>query len=360
MSSENKNVLAEAYRWSDLHKVLNQYGDLLSQAGKDQVNFFGYASVIHNHSDIKGKSQLPNERVVLHGSEVAMNVYAAGDWEFSGTYNDEVGIHNTGLYAGMEDALTDGGYADGLNVTLEKSDFHSGMSAFATRELGDLPVEIDFNVLLNGGNNKPLTALKGGKKDDFGLYKLQLVMTEAKDGRQVPALTAAINEKSPLAAIGLTPVQAAHYIIDGQGYSRPSANGETFLGGDALDYLDNVLKSYRDEEGNIVYHNKRVEAIKESVDKLIQEYSKMHDIFERANITSGTQINTNNAGGLVDELSQLDQEFMQGISSRVFYDTSIFVDRTRVSDDIIHQANIPKTAFQKLERISQLPKSKTK
>ena len=339
MASKNKNVIAEAYNWKEMGEVLAQYGQILAKNNDKIVRFFGYASMIKSHKFVKLDSEILNERAILRGSEAAMNVFAAGEFEYRSTYNDELGIKNTGLYAGLEDALSEDGYVDGLNVTVEKEKFHDAFYEFARREFGTPPENIDFDAILNGAKvNLP--------EDGFGLYKMQIVKTQNQQGEDVIALTTATNEKSALNAIGLTPVQAAQHILDGQGYVRHYDDGKPY-GGTAMTYFyEKALGYYRDDEGNVVYKNQRIEDIKEAVENMAHVYDAAQIAFETKQ---------NDLGATLSELN----EQIVGANS-VLFDKAQLMQRPRVDDKTIKSTKLPRTAEEKFQRIQKIVRSNFK
>src|SRR4051812_11809543 len=82
--SSKSPIRMQASKWSELPDVLKQYEAMLDKETSGVSRIFGYASLITNHVNEKppGSAALENERAQLQGMEVAMNVLAAGEYEF--------------------------------------------------------------------------------------------------------------------------------------------------------------------------------------------------------------------------------------------------------------------------------------
>jgi len=277
-------VRDEASCWSDLPRVLQHYLNLSDKEGNGLGRLFGYASLVKDHKNEKppASADLPNEDAALPGMEVAMNVLAVGR-EFrgaSGTYTDARGkrqyFANTGLYAGLEPALTPDGCAYGKNITSLPADRVESLTHYIKRELGMPPKGLPVEYLFDATAASKFGALKGTDQDEFGMYKFQIVntvKTEKGENRQVPSITVSTNGNSRFSALGLTPIQAAERILDGQGYCPKE--GESTKGGAALDYFNNdVLGTAR----SLDLYQPRLEAIHQAVQKLTNIWGLAGDI----------------------------------------------------------------------------------
>lgn len=341
---EKSNIIEEVYKWSDLPDLISNYEKSIGSDGV--VRVFGYASVIDNHADIKTGSKLPNEEnVFVDGMQVAMNVFAVGPAEFRGTNDRANGVYNVGLYAGLEDSTEETAKAYGINVTLAKENMQAGISAFISRELGNPPNGLKIEDLFNPEKKADFSALKGTDKDEFGLYKFQVIETTTEQGK-FPAFAVSTNEKSKFSAIGLTPHEAAWYILDGQGYSRPSGNGETMLGGAAADYfLKNVVEAY-EKRG---YIQPKIEATRDAVLELAEFVSKFQQISASEHLPEKDK---------QDRLVDLHKTHVvdRGInlSTRVFADGEAVVSRDEVSAEHKAGSNMPKTSDEKFSRVEAL------
>mgnify|MGYP000302930223 CR=1 FL=1 len=297
-SAEKKeNVISpvrlEAKRWSELSEILKKYEAIIDREQEGVSRIFGYASIIKKHDNEKpaASRHIKNERAQLPGMEVAMNVLAAGEWEFRGTRGtyrqengktiqegeDGVGKHfaSVGIYAGLEAAANNQGFADGMNITVSKEDRHASLIAYMERELGKPPGGLTLAEIFHEEGRAKFEALKNTPQDEFGMYKFQVVNTQT-EGRSVPAVTVATNEDSKFARIGLTPMQAAHMILDGQGYRRTMGVSKT--GGSALDYFkQNAIGVARELKLN----QPRLEAIDAAVEKLAKLYTEINEIIEK-------------------------------------------------------------------------------
>lgn len=349
-------IACEIGKWSELPSFIEQYNHLIHSQGDGIGRIFGYASIIGNHSAEKPaqSANIPNEKATLHGMEVAMNVYAAGQYEYRGTRDLENGIYNVGLYAGMEPALTEDGYAEGLNITVAPEDAAQSFKAYLKREIGNPPGDVDLDNLITQGENGEILITEEGKayfstladseKDDFGLYKLQVVNVTLDNNQVVPALSVSTNEKSPFSAIGLTPIQAAHYILDGQGYER-EVDGRA-LGGSAVDYFQNTLASY--EEFGV--NQPRMREIAGSVIGMAEAYQA----FDAAQKDSSKQAELPDiASRLLNDAftTELNGE-KHFVSTRRFDDD--LVDRGQPTENVRQSNDLPRNGTDKISRISGL------
>lgn len=252
----------EAYGWSELRPLVRQYVAAIANGDKT-ARFFAYGSLIKNPGSVKPnpESQPGNEEASLQGYVLGMNLFASGPHEYRGTNRPDLGVVNTGLYVGMENDPE--GQSFGVNVTVRQADFAKAFEAYARRELGNPPYAEYFADLFS---NKPLEKLPAidAAADGFPLYKLVAGTARTHDGRDVPVLSVATNERSPLAAIGLTPLQAAYYILDGIGFERRNDKGD-ILGGSALKYFTESVMKTQAEQG---FNQPRLNEIAEAVQAL--------------------------------------------------------------------------------------------
>jgi len=245
------SILRVAKTWSEVSDLIAEYNRMIGDKGI--TNFFGYASLIKNHNDIKPASSrkpleeggVANQQGLLKGSVMTFNVLAAGDYALRGTwgtYTNAEGkvkeFRNIGCYAGIEEMAE--GLTPGINITVNVQDRHEAWSGFIPRELGTPPAGITIDGIISGADREKLAAHKGTEDDKLSMYKLQIVSV-ATDAGIVPAIVVAINEDSPFQFVAKNPYQIAHLILDGHGYRRPNGRGG-FMGGTALDYFEMVRK----------------------------------------------------------------------------------------------------------------------
>lgn len=345
-------IRQETSRWSDLPQFLEQYNALVQSEGGGVGRIFGYASIINNHSAEKPENSagLANEKCRVNGMEVAMNVYATGEFELRGTTDAERGIHNVGLYAGMEPALSEGGYSEGLNITVAPQDAAQSFKAYMKREIGNPPGDVTLDdmitqddtghILLTEKGAEHIASLQGTPKDDFGLYKLQVVNSQREDGKAVPALSVSTNENSPFAAIGLTNKEAAIRILDGMGYER-EVDGRV-LGGSALDYFKNTMASY--EEYGV--EQPRIRAIAAEVVAMAEGYKQFEQLHD-SNASLEDKVNAVNA--------MMAQENGKGISSPMpsYFGHKNVVERGSPGAEVKDlNAGMPRTAQEKFQHIA--------
>jgi hypothetical protein len=343
----------ETSRWSDLPTFIEQYNALVSKEGEGVGRIFGYASIIGNHSAEKPQASaaLANEKARVEGMEVAMNVYATGEFELRGTTDMERGIHNVGLYAGMEPAINENGYSEGLNITVAPQDAAQSFKAYLKREIGSPPNDMSLDELITQGKNgeiaitekgqQHLASLKGTSADDFGLYKLQVVDSRREDGKQVPALSVSTNENSPFAAIGLSDKEAAIRILDGMGYGR-EVDGRV-LGGSALDYFKNTMGSY--EEYGV--EQPRIRSIATEVVNVAEQYRD----FEQLHASNASLEDRVNAANTL-----LHQENGRGLSSPMpsYFGGRNLVERGSPDANVKAQNDLPRTGQEKMQHIGKL------
>lgn len=268
----NSPVLFETNKWSELSDVINQYLGLVKSRGDQEVRMFGYASLIKDHNKEKAGSALDNESARVNGMEVDMNVFAIGNSEFRGTNDRENGVMNAGLYAGLGPSLEADGYAEGINVTVDMDNAIDGLKAYVKREVGDfppavvdlLPEDTTHDHLFDPKESHRFDVLKNTEHDRFTMYTFQIIETHVGE-EIVPAITVSTDPTTELAAVGLTPGDAAMYIIDGIG-SR----------GSALEYFENNLKAQRE----LGVESPRLEAINDSVQELLELYRDLDEMPE--------------------------------------------------------------------------------
>lgn len=350
-------IKAETSRWSELPDFVERYNAEVQAHGGGVGRIFGYASIIGNHSAEKpeNSASIPNEKAKLQGMEVAMNVYATGQYELRGTRDAENGIYNVGLYAGMEPALTENGYAEGLNITVAPEDAAQSFKAYLKREIGNPPGggNVDDFIAQDEKGAIRVTAagqdffesLRGSPEDEFGLYKLQIANVTRDDGSHVPALSVSTNENSAFSAIGLTPKQAAHYILDGQGYTR-EVDGRP-LGGSAVDYFKNTLASY-DEYG---VNQPRMREIAGEVVAMAEAYQQFDTLAQNPDASREAIVHAASAlikTGLTDTVNG-QKHF---VSTRVFKDD--LIERGAAPDHVKQVNNLPQTGEEKIGRIAEL------
>ncbi len=355
------SVRMEAKNWSELPQLIKQYEALIDRDAGGISRIFGYASIIKQHDNEKpqGSKQIPNERSQVHGMEVAMNVLAAGELEFRGTRGrfrkegDKViqegengkgtRFASVGIYAGLEPATSNDGFADGLNVTVSKDDRRASLIAYMKRELGEPPAGLKLENLFDDDAVSKFAALKGTKEDNFGMYKFQVVDTQTAEGKIVPAVTVSTNEESKFARIGLTSMETAHLILDGQGYKR--SMGKNKAGGSALDYFkQNAIGVAR--ELNLKQH--RLEAIDIAVEQLADLYVEMHKVFEK-------KLPSEQEFEAIQALIDKNPEF-RTVTTPYFHPNQNVNTRAPVSEEDIQSPDnqMPHTADEKFQRIEQL------
>jgi hypothetical protein len=337
-----------------LPEILKQYENIADRESDGKGRLFGYASLVKIHTNEKPESSkgIPNERARLPGMEVAMNVLAAGEQEFRGTrdtYTDEKGAQkkfaNVGVYAGLEPATSPDGYAEGLTITTRPEDRKSSLMAYIKRELGNPPDGISLNDLFDPAAKVKFDALKNTPQDDFGMYKFQVVDVELDNGKKAPAITVATNEKSKFSAIGISPAQAAHLILDGQGYKR--ILGETRCGGDGLDYFkDNVIAVMKE----LGFNQPRLTQIDQEVEKLAGIYAKAHDTLDRIKPPPKEEQKIFNS---------LVEAGLKGVYSPFFRDGENVNERDTVplQEKQMPDNRMPHTATEKFARIADLQKN---
>jgi hypothetical protein len=349
-------LLGEATSWSELPAALDAYNTLVDKEGGGVSRLFGYASLIKDHDNEKPQTSggLPDERARLPGMEVAMNVLAAGEYEFRGTratYTDATGTKkpfaNVGLYAGLERASSKDGYAQGMNITATPADRRSSLAAYIKRELGDPPAGVMPDDLFDKTATPKFKALEGNPQDKFGMYKFQIVYVEVQteEGvKQVPAVTVSTNEKGRFSAIGLTPVQAAAMILDGQGYVR--TEGQSSRGGTALDYFKNNVIGVARE---LRLHQPRLEAIDGAIETLGRIGQEMHDIL-------ALHLPKLQEDALIYASTYAHRKEEKGIYSPLFRDGENVNNRAPVGDEERARPEnvMPHSADEKFARIAQL------
>jgi hypothetical protein len=352
-------VIFEAKSWSDLPAVLKNYEALSDRVAGGTSRIFGYASIIKNHDNEKPahSKDIPDESARLPGMEVAMNVLAAGEYEFRGTRGTYHGTDgkdhsfaNVGIYAGLEPALTKDGFADGKNITASREDRRESLKAYIKRELGNPPPGITLDDLFDEKAAAKFEALKNHPKNEFGMYKFQVVNTQIeKDGKpaHVPAVSVATNEHSKFAAIGLAPMQTAQLILDGQGYHRKI--GTSMVGGSALDYFKQSVVGVAKSNG---LKQSRLTAIDEAVEKLAGIYAKSEDILQDSGLTEKER--TRKLVQLVDD----NIKELNGVNSPYFHKGENVNEREPVSEaeKALPENQMPKTAAEKFVRIAHLYK----
>ena len=341
-----------AYYWSQLPDLLKEYEDRIDAEAGGIGRIFGYASIIDQHNNEKpGASQhLPNERAILPGMEVAMNILAVGEHEFRAT-NGYYASHyskgklkkaffaNIGIYAGIEPALEANGHAQGINITAYADDRRQAITAYLYRELGNPPDGIKIEDIFSRDTQAQLRALAGTPDDALGMYKLCIADTQGKirnNVQKVPALVVATNEQSKFAVFGLSDVQTAHMVLDGVGYRR-FVNNNT-IGGSSLDYFKrNVVDIMRKHD----LHQPRIEAVDKAVTELAQLYHTMHSAVEE-----GKSI-----GSIVEEHPQL-----HGLYSPYFAPHEASSKRNPIDTiaRILQHRKIPKTAEEKFAAIANM------
>jgi hypothetical protein len=347
--------ILSASKWSELPELLEQYEKITDAKTNGTSRIFGYASIIDNHKNEKpqGSQDIANEHARLPGMEVAMNVLAAGEFEFRGTrgkYIDKLGkekrFANVGVYAGLEPAAGKDGFGDGIAVTASRQDREASLKSYIERELGKPPEGVTLDELFTEDGRKKFVALKGKPEDEFGMYKFQVVNLELDDKSKVPAVTVSTNEKSKFAAIGLTPMQTAQMVLDGQGYKRHT--GASMVGGSSLDYFKNSAI------GTVRKHKliqPRLEAIDKAVDELAQVYSQVNDVIAN----KPPEQHYEEFKKIIDAHPHLTEN--GGIFSPYFYDGQNVNKRDAVSaEDLAVPENqgMPHTADEKLRRIHTL------
>lgn len=346
----------EAICWSDLPRVAQHYLELSDKEGQGIGRLFSYASLIDNHKNEKpaSSSRLPNEAATLPGMEVAMNVLAVGR-EYrgaSGTYNDAEGqekyFANSGLYAGLEPTTSKDGYASGMNITTTPEDRIKSLKAYINRELGNPPETISLDDIFDPRAASKFEALKGTPQDKFHMYKFQIVnaaiKTEDGANRRVPAITVSTNENSRFSAMGLSPMQAAERILDGQGYRRKE--GDSIMGGSALDYFKNKVLGVARKFG---LYQPRLEAINTAIDTLANILGEMGDI-------QNSSASNPQKEALINACIERHRTDLVGLSSPLFGKNESTNHRTITPDDLELPENktIPHTWEEKFQRIAAL------
>ena len=354
MNTENdtpSSILFEAKRWSELPDVLRSYEASID--AQDAISrLFGYASLIKQHTNEKpeGSHSIPNEKARLPGMEVAMNVLAAGQYEFRGTRDtykdaqngDPKAFANVGIYAGLERASSKDGFAEGMNITAGKEDRHASIIAYIKRELGNPPEGISLDDIFNAAAAPKFEALKGTPQDNFGMYKFQIVNADidaqgGQPARKVPAITVSTNEESDFSAIGLSPHEAALRILDGQGYARRM--GQASVGGTALDYFkDNVIAVARE----LGLHQPRLEAINIAVEELSHAFFQIHGVISQS-------LPYEQEATLIDAIVKANLPDNMILASPHFHPGQNVNERAPVSDEdkALPQNQMPHTAAEK-------------
>lgn len=339
----------EAYSWSSLRPLVRAYMEQIEKGDKTG-RFFAYGGLIKNPVGVKPEpdTQPANEEASLQGYSVGMNLFASGPQELRGTNRPDLGIVNTGLYAGLENDPS--GTSQGLNLTVKAADFAKAFEAYARAELGEPPYPEFFADLFS---NKPLEKLPAiePEKDGLLLYKMIVGTARTHQGREVPVLSTATNERGPLSAIGLTPLQAAYYILDGIGFVRAQENGGR-IGGSALDYFTGIMH-IQAEHG---FSQPKLEETARAVQALAEHIYEAH---YAAALLEHIQRETENAS-VVDAAQQLARmavrltlEKTRDITVREF-DPAIAQPRSEVSpQELEFQLTLmPKNDVEKVKRIS--------
>lgn len=366
--SSTSPILLEAKHWSQLPGLLHAYEEMVDK-GDGISRLFGYASLITDHEKEKptGSRALPNEKARLKGMEVAMNVLAAGEYEFRGTrgtYMDgdkKKRFANIGVYAGLESAADANGYADGKNITASKSDRRESLKAYIARELGNPPAGITLDDLFDPAATMKFVALLHTPEDNLGMYKFLVAEVDIDGTKKAPAVTVATNEESKFAAIGLTPMQTAQLVLDGHGYVRNGGRGGT-----ALDYFKKSVIGVA-QKNNL--HQPRLEAIDRAVDELAGIYSEAYTLLSKQGLPENELaqefnklIDKHPALTGDDNLALKTQRAREGkptgVYSPYFKDGENVNQRDPVSDadKALPQNAMEHTAEQKFARIERLRK----
>lgn len=342
----------EAYGWSELRPLVRQYMAEIAKGDKTG-RFFAYGSLIKNPGSVKPdpEKQPANEEASLSGYVLGMNVFASGPQELRGTNRPDLGVVNTGLYVGMENDPN--GQSCGVNVTVRQADFAAAFEAYARRELGNPPYPDYFADLFS---TKPLEKLPAidAAKDGFTLYKLVAGNARTHDGRNVPVLSVATNERSPLAAIGLTPLQAAYYILDGIGFERRNDKGDV-LGGSALKYFtDSVMKTQAEQGFNQPRLNEIAEAV-QALANMVHDAHYATALMEQIRHETDNMEVVNAAQQLAAMTVRLALEKTRELEVKEF-DPGIAVPRDEIPQAEIERQlrHMPKTDAEKAVRIAGL------
>jgi hypothetical protein len=344
---------AEAVRWSELPDAISRYIELSDKEGNSLGRLFGYASIIKDNANEKPSlsSSLKDEPAVLPGMEVAMNVLAAGKEEYRGTrdtYINEQGqekhFANVGVYAGLETATSEGGYASGMNITTWPENRACSLKSYIKRELGAPPNGISLDDLFDPQAKSKFAALEGTPEDEFGMYKFEVVDTEVRTEtgtKKVPSVTVSTNEKSKFAAIGLSPMQTAALILDGHGYTR--TYGTSTRGGTSLDYFKDAVIAIARQLG---LKQPKLEAIDAAVEQLAAIQAQIHGLLA-SNPTTEKEFSY---------FDPINSGPMKGVYSPLFYEGENVNTRPPVSaEDKARSVNqMAHTAEQKIERIAAL------
>jgi hypothetical protein len=352
-----KNIVLTATKWSEMPELLEKYEAMIDKEQGGVSRIFGYASIINDHKNEKppASKDVPNESVKLHGMVVGMNVLAAGEVEYRGTrdtYVDEQGktkhFANVGVYAGLEATGNPDEFASGITVTAVKNDRRASLKSYIKRELGEPPAGITFDDLFDNTAKVKFAALEGNPKNNFGMYKFHVANVETAEGKTIPAVTVATNEKSPFSAIGKSPIQTAHYILDGQGYSR-TIDGTKKGGSDLAYFKDNVIGVQR----KLGLTQPRLEEIDQAVSDLAKIYAEANKIFDK-------NLPQEQLAAEMEKLIIANRDKLEGVSSPLFHDGENVNERPPVPPEEKAASNknepMPTTAKGKLERIASLDK----
>ena len=340
-NTENTSkIIASASRWSQLPELAEKYRQLVGENNVCQI--FGYGSIIWRHADLKqGASiDLPNENAKINGGLVDMNIYAAGPDEFQGG----TGV---GLYAGVTMTGKSENKVPGLNVTIAPSEFPKAFRNFVQRELGNPPPGLDLDKLTASDAKEYFASFKGKESDELKLYNPKIIETEV-DGEKRHSLFVTTNTDGKFFAKDLSAMQAAYYILDGNGYKR-DVNGAA-TGGPALDYFNKMVTTFR---GRGIVHP-RLEEIAEQINVVAKYQADMAKLWDPNDATKNVEERCKLISAMEEYAEKHGSNFPFKYAA---FDDKDYVNRTPVAQEEVARQNLPADGFLKMKRVETLYES---
>ncbi len=319
-------VIAEAYRWVDMPKLIEQYRALARQ-GDGEFRVFGYASSIFNNLGFNPVRV--DEHVHVEGRHVTMGVYAVGPYEFRGTVRYQIDgtlIHTVGAYP----TLKDGGRAEGVNIIIEDS--VKSLAYLYEREFGKPPNGITLEEM--AGGDMEAIGHRLAEAGESHLYKLQIINVHTADGIK-PALAVSVNERSRFSALDECMETIADAIVEGHGEVRDNGQPGKRFGGSCLEEFIKLMGLYRTKG----YNQPEMEVFAGKVSQLTVERHMRFRVSELPELCSS----------LRDEL-MADVEaksFAAQIKPKRFAVGEQMADRGAVPEALLVKTTIPITDDQK-------------